>query len=121
MWGTVLVETSDIVRPLDVCPFTNEPCGVSDLCWSAFTLCDLHRHGYDLSLSDFAREYGVVKECSHTTAGYLVREHLLHTKLCPFSDKPCVGVKSSDDAFKFLRGFAVSHFCRLSVIKDCMR
>lgn len=108
---------SEIVRPMDMCPFTKEPCGVSDLCWSAFMLCDLHRHAQDRSLGDFAKEYGIVKECSPTTAQYLVREHLLHTKLCPFSDKPCVSVKSCDDAFRLLSGFAVKHFCSLSVVK----
>jgi len=97
-----------IVRPLDVCPFTHEPCGVSDLCWSAFCLCN--------GDSD-----GIVKECSPTTAQYLVREHLLHTKLCPFTDKPCVSVKSCDDAFRLLSGLAVRHFCSLSVIKDYMK
>lgn len=96
----------EIVRVLDRCPFTNKPCGVSDLCWSAFCLCD----GDDVEM-----------ECSFTTAGYLVREHLLHTKLCPFTDKPCVSVKSCDDAFMLLSGFEVKHLCPLSVLKDYMK
>jgi hypothetical protein len=103
----VLIGMSNVLRSLDECPFTRKPCGVSDLCWSAMLLLD----GDD----------DVVKECSPTTAGYLVREHLLYTKLCPFSDKPCASVKSCDDAFRLLSGFAVKHFCSLSVLKDYMR
>ena len=112
---------SNVLRPLDECPFTRKPCGVSDLCWSAMMLYDLHRHTSDLSLSDFAREHGIVKECSPTTAGYLVREHLLHSKLCPFTDKPCASLKSCDDAFMLLSGFPVKHLCPSSVLKDYMR
>lgn len=103
----MLIRMSEIVRVMDVCPFTKKPCGVSDLCWSAMCLCD----GDD----------DVVKECSPTTAQYLVREHLLHTKLCPFTDKPCVSVKSCDDAFRLLSGFAVQHLCSLSVAKEYMK
>jgi len=113
---------SEIVRPMDMCPFTNKLCGVSDLCWSAMMLYDLYRHDSEgLSLCDFAKKYDIVMDCSPTTAQYLVREHLLHTKLCPFTDKPCVGVKSCDDAFKLLSGFEVEHLCSLSVLKDWMK
>ena len=102
----VLIGMSNVLRIMDECPFTRKPCGVSDLCWSAMLFCD----GYD-----------VEKECSPTTAGYLVRKHLLVSKLCPFTDKPCVSVKSCDDAFKLLSGFAVEHLCSLSVLKDYMK
>lgn len=103
----VLIGMSNVLRIMDECPFTHKPCGVSDLCWSAMLLLD----GVD----------GVVKECSPTTAGYLVRKHLLVSKLCPFTDKPCASVKSCDDAFKLLSGFAVEHLCSLSVVKDYMK
>jgi hypothetical protein len=75
---------------MDVCPFTNLPCGISDLCDSADSLC---------------RGFEVVKECSFTSAEYLVREHFLHTKLCPFTDLPCKFVNCCSDAFNLLSGF----------------
>lgn len=78
------------VRVMDVCPFTNLPCGISDLCWSADCLCD----GYDVPM-----------ECSRTACQGYVVQHLRDTKLCPFSDEACVDVGSCKDALVFLLEF----------------
>jgi len=83
-------------RVMDVCPFTNEPCGISDLCDSA---------------DNFSRGYPVEKECSRTAAQCWVRDHLLRTKLCPFTDKACADVGFCKDALIFLLGFDPTGAC----------
>ena len=85
-----MVTVDRAARVMDVCPFTKRPCGVSDLCDSADNLC----RGYDVPM-----------ECSRTAAQCWVRDHLLRTKLCPFTDKACADVGCCKDALIFLLDF----------------
>jgi hypothetical protein len=86
----VTLEEAERLRHFDdgsvfewVCPFTREPCGDVDLCWSALELRDLHRHDSELSLHDFAKKFNVVKDCALTNAKYLVRKHRIRVLLIP--------------------------------------
>lgn len=93
-----MVTMSKDARVMDVCPFTNEPCGISDLCDSAENFVHEQQHFKDESSI-------IVKECSRTAAQCWVRDHLLRTKLCPFTDKVCADVGCCKDALIYLLDF----------------
>jgi hypothetical protein len=86
----VTLEEAERLRHFDdgsvfewVCPFTREPCGDVDLCWSAYCLRDLRKHDPKLSLCGVAKEFNVVKDCGLTNAKYLVRKHRIRVLLIP--------------------------------------